>query len=145
MKNIFITLLAALTIFTTASKAVAADELVDLIKCRPVVLTPDLSMSLTLSAGGIAGLTMIKVERFYLGRSTTQTYVVRQLDLNTQQEDQPVIFLGEDISFEADFSAVTNDGGAPGILRLRMGTNDFSIEELSCTVIRDNPQLNYVY
>lgn len=145
MKNILFTTLLALLAFTVTSKAFAADELVDLIKCRPAILTPDLSMSLTLSSGGIAGLTMIKVERFYLGHSTQETFLVRQLATNPQFENQPVIFLGEDISFEADFSAVTNDGGAPGILKLRQGTSDFSFEELSCEVIKQTPQINYAY
>lgn len=145
MKNFFLTTLAALVVVTSASKSMAADELVDLVKCRPAILTPDLSMSLTLSAGGIAGLTMIKVERFYLGHSTSQNYVVRQLPVNPQHNGQAVIFLGEDISFEANFSAVTNDGGAPGLLKLRLGTNDFSFEELSCVVLRTNPEVNYVY
>lgn len=145
MKNIFVTTLAALVVFTSASIASAADELVDLIKCRPSVLVSEMDMSLTLSAGGIAGLTVITVERSYMGRHTTQSYVVRQAVVNPLQNDQPIIFVGEDISFEADFGVATTDGAAPGLLKLRLGTDAFSIEELACSAVHTNPVVNYVY
>lgn len=145
MKNMIFTTLAALLVLTTSTKVMAADELVDLVKCRASTLRPDVGMSLTLSAGGIAGLTMVKVERFYLGRSSSKTYIVNQLPLNPQQNDQPVIFIGEDISFEANFNTPTTNGMAPGLLKLRLGTNDFSFEELSCVVLQQNPEVNYVY
>lgn len=145
MKNILFATLAALIVFTSTSKAVAADELQDLIKCRPTVFAPEIEMSLTLSSGGIAGLTMITVERLYMGRVSSQSYIVRQISVSPEQMEQPVLFLGEDISFEADFGVATTDGYAPGLLKLRAGTNDFSIEELSCAALHTNPAVNYVY
>jgi hypothetical protein len=142
MKTFFKTLTALFLVFG-ASTVMAANEMVDLVKCRPMTLTPDLAMSLTLSAGADSAVTVIKVERFFLGRSSEKSFIVRQAQVEPQQ--QSVLFLGEDISFEADFNKASIDGGAPAVLKLRLGTDDFSIEELSCQVVRQIPEINFAY
>jgi hypothetical protein len=145
MKNAIFTILAAMFVLSTTSKVMASDETIDLVKCRPATLRPDLGMSLTLSAGGVAGETVIRIERFFLGQFSEKSYVVRQSPIEPQQDSQSMLFLGEDISFQADFSRASIDGGTPALLKLRQGTNDLSIEELSCQVIQQIPEINLAY
>ena len=114
--------------------AFAADEINDLIKCQPLKLVPDLGMSVTLSQGGIAGLTTLKVERFFLGSTNTQNYIVRQQNVDPRLLGAPMTFTGDQVSFSVNYTtAPLKDGAHIGSLVTYDSKNNVvSNEQLSC-------------
>ena len=147
MKNL---LLTAITILTLGSQAFAfqeayqagGDQMNEIIKCQPNPLHSDMGMSVSVSTGGIAGLTQVTVERFFGSRSSSNTYIVKALRLHPGQLGEAVTYSGSNIRLTVNFTSGV--GSAFGVLKIR-DNGQVSSENLTCELIQQNPQVNYVY
>lgn len=148
MKNLLLTIIAILTLGTTTQAAQeafqnGADQMNEIFKCQPLTLRPDQSMQLTVSTGGIAGVTQVRVERFFLGHSSLSTFVVKALPTNGRMGES-VTYAGKDIRLSVNFTTQTPNGANYGVLKIREG-NTVTTEELSCELMQQNPQVNYSF
>jgi opacity protein-like surface antigen len=135
MKKMLLTLVLALGFMSSAQ---AADELNVILECQPAVLRPDLGMTLTLTTGGIVGSPMIQIQRFFLGHSTTENYIVRRKSILTYlplKVGAPVTYAGEGIRLDVNFTTAPDQNGAHrGILQLQNEDGTLNQETLSCKV-----------
>ena len=149
MKSLLITTIAILTLGSFAKASDQAyqtggDEMTEIIKCQPLNLHPDMGMSVTVSTGGIAGLTQARVERFFLGHTSVENFIVKVAPAEPRRMGAPVTYIGNGIRLTANFTTLLPNGKHYGTLQLGTKT-DSSIEELACDIISQNPQVNYVY
>jgi hypothetical protein len=123
-----IALLAGLSLHAHAQ---GGDQMLVLMTCKPAHAVPDLGMSLTVSQGGIAGLTQIQVQEFFLGHNTNHTYIVRQKEVEPGMAGAPMTFEGQGITLQANFTTGTlADGGHIG--HLSGVESAFNNVDLSC-------------
>lgn len=118
-----------------------ADQLIEIIRCHPLVLHPDMGMKLSVSTGGIAGLTQVAITRFAMGRTFTNTYVVNALPNQPNQLGEGITYIGADLRLSVNFTATLPNGGSTGALKMK----DHPSEKLSCSLVMQNPQVNYTY
>ena len=149
MKNLLFTCLAGLLITTTAAAAqpafqAGADQINEIIRCQPLVLQPDLGMKVSVLTGGIAGLTQVKISRFFLGHTSTNTYIVKALTRPEAQLNEGITYVSSEIRMTVSFNSQTPNGGNYGMLKIRENGST-STTELSCALVLQNPQVNYVY
>jgi hypothetical protein len=114
-----------------------ADEMRDVLNCRPAVLHPDLGMALSVSEGGFAGLTQITINRFFLGHHTTENFIVQRQEMDSHIVGAPVVYLGEGVRLAINFTtSPLKDGGQASTLTINGNS-----EQLSCKVV--NRYVNY--
>lgn len=116
----------------TGLNAFAIDELNEIVKCRPAKLVPDAGLSVVVSQGGIAGITQITVNRFFLGHHSISNHIVRQVPFDGRM-GAPMTFKGQDISLSVNFTtAPAKDGSHPGTLIEKQADGSLVKNELSC-------------
>lgn len=124
--------MAALMMMGLSAHANTGDQMTTVMTCGPLVAHPDLGMKLTLTKGGLAGMTMIRIERFFLGHSSVENFIVEQMPQEQFRLGAPLVFQGQDISLTVNYTtAPTPQGGHHGTLQLQQGTS-VSTEQLSC-------------
>lgn len=143
MKNLLLPLIAGLLIGTTTEAAqpafqAGADQFNEIIRCQPLALQPDVEMNVSVETGGFAGLTQIKVSRSFPGHTSTQTYIVKPLTRPESQINEGITYSSSALRLTVNFN--TNYG----LLKIRENGST-STTELSCELILQNPQVNYVY
>lgn len=141
MKNLLLICFAGLLITTTTIAAqpafqAGADQFNEIIRCQP--LQPEIGMSVSVETGGIAGLTQIKVSRSFPSHTSTQTYIVKPLTRPEAQINEGITYSSSTLLLTVNFN--TNYG----MLKIREN-GGVSTTELSCELILQNPQVNYVY
>ena len=151
MKNLLLTTIALLTIATTTRVFAAdeafqqgADQMNEIIKCQPLRAMPDMGMQITVATGGIAGVTQVRVERFFLGHTEVTNYIVKAIDLAAGQMGEGMAYVGNGIRLTANFTTLLPNGQHYGTLQLRSSGID-SLLKLSCELVQQNPQVNYTY
>lgn len=151
MKNLLLTTIAFMTLTTSISALayqeayeVGADQMTEIIKCRPLELRPDLGMQLTVSTGGIADLSQIEVTRFFLGHSSSNTYIVNAAPRRPDQLGEAETYKGAGIFLSINFTTSLPNGSSYGFLKIKENEK-VSFELLSCELIAQNPQVNYAY
>ncbi|MGZ3690014.1 MAG: hypothetical protein ACXVAX_00835 [Pseudobdellovibrio sp.] len=126
-------LLLTVSFLFISFNAFAADEMNDVIKCGRLQVVPDLGLQVTLSQGGIAGITLLKVDNFFLGHSTSNSYMVAQEAVQPGVMGAPVTYKGDEASLSVNFTtAPLKDGGHIGSLTLYKDGQVTSTEQLSC-------------
>ena len=131
MKNLIATI-AAFMAFQTAN-ANYPDQMYTVLKCGPLVLRPDLGLSVDVTQGGIAGITQVRVQHFFLGHTQTETYVVRQMALENNRVGAPILYKGKGVTLSVNFTtAPTRDNGHYGVLTTSSALSGTHREELSC-------------
>ena len=149
MKNLLLTIIA-ITTFTSFAKANqdafqdGADQMTEIIRCQPLKLHPDLSMSVSVATGGIAGLTQVRVQRYFSGYSTVEIYIVKQQEADPSLASTATTFIGNGIRLTANFATRLPNGKYYGTLQLG-NTQNSSIEQLACDLTKQNPQVNYSF
>lgn len=149
MKNLLFAAITSLLINAPAIAAqeayqAGADQIVDILNCQPLVLRPDVGMSVIVQTGGIAGLTQIQVKKFFLGHSTAKTYIVKALTRPSGMASEGITYSGTEIRLTVNFTAQTPNGGHFGVI-LITENGSTTTTELSCSLILQNPQVNYAY
>lgn len=149
MKNLLFVAITTTLLVTTAQATqeayqAGADQIHEIIKCQPLAPRADLAMSLTVSTGGIAGVTQVIVKKFYLGHSSSDTYMVKALTRPEGRVGEGITYVGENIRLTTNFTTQTPNGGHYGVLKIKENTST-STTELSCELILQNPQVNYAY
>lgn len=114
-----------------------ADQLHEIAKCQLLDSNPEMDLDITISTGGIAGVTQIRVERHFEGDALVNTFVVKQ-DVGTSS------FTGNGIRLTADFTRLMSNGGYYATLQLNL-FDTVTFEKLSCFAVHQNPQVNYAY
>ncbi len=143
VKNLLMICLAGFLITTTTEAAqpafqAGADLFNEIIRCQPLVLQPDVEMSVSVETGELAGLTQIKISRAFPGHTSTQTYIVKPLTRPETQINEGITYSSSALRLTVNFN--TNYG----MLKIRENDST-STTELSCELILQNPQVNYVY
>jgi hypothetical protein len=122
--NLMIAILMSLS-----AQAQTGDMMKTVMTCVPTTLRPDVGMSVTVSTGGLAGLTQVRVRHFFLGRSSVETFIVQEQPVDTHKLGAPIVFEGNGIRLSANFTtAPLKDGGHIGHLVIDGQGSD----ELSC-------------
>jgi hypothetical protein len=112
------------------------DEILTVLKCERAVNIPDLGMSVEVRQGGIAGLTSIEVENFYLGHSTRENYYVSPVVAQPASANQPAIYEGNQIRLTINIqSALDAKGGTPATLELYDSAGHVQTTQLSCQAV----------
>lgn len=115
-------------LMSMSAQAQTADQLNTVLKCQPVVLTPDMGLSVTVQQGGFAGLTQLTVRRFFLGHTKTEKFIVRESPASNV--GGPIEYVGNGATLSVNFTtAPLKDGGHIGHLTL---ADQSTPEELSC-------------
>ena len=143
MKNLLFAYFAGFLITTTTAAAqpafqAGADQFNEIIRCQPLVLQPDVNISVSVEAGGYAGLTQVKVSRTLLGRTTSESYIVKALTRPEAHANEGITYVSSEIRMTVNFNTTY------GMLKIRENGST-STTELSCELILQNPQVNYVY
>lgn len=79
-----------------------ADQFKVLMTCHPPVARPDLGMQLKVLTGGVAGITMVRITRYFLGHSFVQDYVVRSPQVDPHRPGSKMVFKGPGIILEVN-------------------------------------------
>lgn len=150
MKHLLLTTIAIMTLSTfkafasDEAFAAGADQMTEVLRCQPAQARPDAGMSVSLTTGGIAGLTQVRVTRFFLGHSTVENYIVHAIPTNPRQLGAATSYVGEGIRLTVNFTTRLPNGKQYGTLQLG-NQADSSIEALGCDLIAQNPQVNYTF
>ena len=112
-----------------------ADQLHEIAKCQLLETNPEMDLDITISTGGIAGVTQIRVERHFEGDALMNTFVVK---------NDGASFVGNGIRLTADFNRLMSNGGYYATLQLNL-FDTTTLEKLSCFAVHQNPQVNYAY
>ncbi len=100
MKKIIGILIAVLSSVQVFADQTGGDQENTLVKCTPAVLVPDAGFDISVSSGGLSGLTMIRVSRYFLGHSTVTNLIAQNSkSLNGIVSYSGSTGLGKDIRF----------------------------------------------
>ena len=117
------------------AQAQVADQMFEIINCRPTLTRPDLGMSVSIEQGGIAGITQLTVKRFFLGHSNSQTFVVKQVG-GQNNEGAAMVFTGKGVRFSVNFTTTPRqDGGHDGKLSTLQADGKYADESLTCSSV----------
>jgi len=132
MKKLLVSLAAmALTAQAHAEYRLGGDQIYAILNCQPAQTHPDLGMDVSVSQGGIAGLTQITVRRYFVGHSTTRKFYVQVSQPRTV--GAPVTYTGSGIRLTVNgTTAPMKDGGLYSTLQLQEKDQPASLEVLSC-------------
>lgn len=135
MKTALFTAFIALA-FAQASQAeirIGGDQEYISLMCQPTQVMPDNGLSVTVSEGGLAGLSKITVTRHFLGHSTEEKFYTKRSSPTRMGE--ATSFTAKGIRLTVNFTtAPRKDGGAYSTLQIKKN-GVTSMEELSCKTI----------
>ncbi len=149
MKNLLLTTIAIITLssFAKANQdafQAGADQMTVIIKCQPLKPLQDVGMLLTVTTGGIAGLTQVRIERISEEHTSTENYIVKTQPVDPKRLGAPTTFIGKGIRLTANFNTLLPNGKHYGTLQLGTLQNS-TIEQLACELMQQNPQVNYPF
>jgi ribosomal protein RSM22 (predicted rRNA methylase) len=131
MKSVLTAFVLGLALSATA-RAQMADQMITVLKCTNKVVVPDNGLQVVVEEGGIAGLTQIKVTRFFLGRMSEKTYIAKLVPPVPHRLGAPMVYEGKDITLSVNFTtAPLENFGHIGYLE----TADSSQEALNCQAL----------
>ena len=112
------------------------DQFTKVMQCQPAKAVMDLGVSVTVQKGGFAGLTEVIVKRFFLGHTSSTTYIVNELPQNPTHMGAGLSYVGEGIELNTNFTtAQLPDGGHYAQLITEDANNSPSTENLSCILL----------
>lgn len=128
-------LVTVMMVLGLTAKAQNADMLYTVIECHNAVMMPDNGMTVTVAEGGFAGIPQLTVKHFFLGHTTSDTYMV-QHGFNSHMVGAPISYNNETVSLEINFTvAPLKDGGSPGTLRIIQPDDSVATDRLSCAAV----------
>lgn len=139
MKHLILISLALITLNVKANGA----ELNDIARCKLVDASAEIDLFVTLSNNS-EGQTQIRVERVYQADSSVQSYAVKMQDSDPRAVTSSSTFIGNGISLTADFTDELPQGGYKTVLKLQ-DHDSVTFENLACSPVYHNPQMNYTY
>jgi hypothetical protein len=131
MKTILVAMVLALGTQAHA-EFTGPDAIYTIIKCERAVTVPDLGLSLEVEQGGIAGLTSIRVDEFFIGHNHSAKTYVRQMPIPSKRLGAPMVYEGQDIRLQVNFTTAPDaKGGHIGYLE-RNVNGQTQTDELTC-------------
>ena len=114
-----------------SAQAQTADQIETIVTCSPLKRVMDLGIEVKVTQGGIAGLTELVVDRYFLGHTSHSTYYVQELA--TQNVGSGIVFKGTEASLYTNFTtAPVYDGGHLSHLILTEAGKNPETIDLSC-------------
>lgn len=149
MKTLILTTIATLAFGLSAFASdeafqQGADQLNEVMRCQSLTVQPDNGLTVTVLTGGIAGLTQVRVERFFIAHREVKTYLVKAIPANPRRAGDATALVGNGIRLTVNFTTLLPNGEHYGTLQTFK--NDMGLtEELACSSMHQNPQVNYTY
>jgi len=112
-------MLPLFALLAISSTVFAADEMNPKFNCHRVPVIPDAGMGVTVLEGGIFFHTAVKVQNFFLGHSTSDNYLVRDIPSADGVAYEDSATQGQELSLNINQEARLKDGGYPAQLRLK--------------------------
>lgn len=97
----------------TANAVYRPDMQYTTLKCIAAVARPDVTMSVEVIEGGFAGLTELRISRFFEGQGEVNSYIVEQVQQNPRVAGAPKIYINhaENVSLSVNFTSSPDQNG----------------------------------